>query len=312
MRIVHLSDIHIWRYVANPLHLFNKRIVGIASLLAGRAARFRLERMDDVVERILSLHPDHVLITGDLTTTALPAEFQEARRALQPLLEDPHRATVIPGNHDRYTLGSVRSRSFEAVFGSFSSSTTYPWLRSLDDRTSILGLDATRSHLSAKGRLPATQLDAMKQLLANWAGDRLIVASHYPVAAPALYARELFAKRMVNASQVIDVLKNVGPHIFCCGHVHAAWAFLPEEVPGELCLNAGAPLLRDETGHRAPGFLQIDIEGEGVTVIHQAWTGEGWEERPFASEPHFFQGVKRLKNPRGVQGYTEINRDFGL
>ena len=45
MRIVHLSDIHIWRYVFNPLRLFSKRALGIVELMAGRARRFRLERL---------------------------------------------------------------------------------------------------------------------------------------------------------------------------------------------------------------------------------------------------------------------------
>ena len=30
MRIIHLSDIHVWRYAFNPLRLFNKRAVGMA------------------------------------------------------------------------------------------------------------------------------------------------------------------------------------------------------------------------------------------------------------------------------------------
>ncbi len=84
MRIIQLSDIHIWRYSYNPLQIFTKRVVGTASLIAGRAKRFRLERLQEVVDRVRSLGADHILITGDLTTTALRAEFDEAREALSP------------------------------------------------------------------------------------------------------------------------------------------------------------------------------------------------------------------------------------
>ena len=114
---IHLSDIHIWRYALNPLRLFNKRAVGMAELVLGRSRKFRLERLQSVVDRVLSLAPDHILITGDLTTTALPAEFRAARKALADLLVDSSRVTVIPGNHDRYTIGSVRHRQFEEWFG---------------------------------------------------------------------------------------------------------------------------------------------------------------------------------------------------
>ena len=66
MRIVHLSDIHFWQYSYNPWRLASKRIVGMASLLAGRARRFRIAGVPRLVERVRTLEPDHILITGDL------------------------------------------------------------------------------------------------------------------------------------------------------------------------------------------------------------------------------------------------------
>ena len=38
MRIVHLSDIHFWRYAFNPLRLMSKRLTGMVALVAGRAS----------------------------------------------------------------------------------------------------------------------------------------------------------------------------------------------------------------------------------------------------------------------------------
>jgi 3',5'-cyclic AMP phosphodiesterase CpdA len=290
LRILQLSDIHVWRYSYNPLRLFNKRAVGIASLLAGRAANFRLERLAAVVDRASGLKADHVLISGDLTTTALSAEFDDAREALSDLLMDPARATVIPGNHDRYTVGSVRTRQYEASFGAFAPSDTFPWLRFIDPETAILGLDPTRSHLSAKGLLPSDQFAKARNLLADPASRprRLIVACHYPVVAPPAYTNELQPKRMRNADEVRDWLATLGPHLFCCGHVHAAWAFRPQNLPNQLCLNSGAPLLRDPTGLRPPGFLEIEIHDRGVSVLHHAWHGNAWEIKPLFQDPAFF------------------------
>ena len=63
LRIVHLSDIHVWRYTLNPLRLMSKRAVGMVELLAGRARKFRLERLREVVERVSGAgarpRPDH-------------------------------------------------------------------------------------------------------------------------------------------------------------------------------------------------------------------------------------------------------------
>ena len=161
MRIVHLSDIHVWRYAFNPLRLMNKRVVGMVDLVTGRARKFRLERLRAVVERVLSLEPDHVLITGDLTTTAAARTSSRPRERSPTCSSTPDGVTVIPGNHDRYTTGSVRHRQFEEWFGRLRRRRLpIPGFVTLDSsETAVLGLDATRSHLSATGRLlPPEQL----------------------------------------------------------------------------------------------------------------------------------------------------------
>ncbi len=293
MRLIHLSDIHVWRYPLNPLRLMSKRTIGLIDLMRGRARKFRLERLADVVERVRGLDADHILITGDLTTTALKDEFRDAARALEPLLLDPGRATVIPGNHDRYTTGAVRGRRFEAFFGAYSPGGPYPWLRAIDEETAILGLDPTRSHISARGDLPPEQLERAAAL-ASGRPRRLIVACHYPLAAPPRYERQLAMKRLKNAEDVAAWARTIGPHLYCCGHVHAAWAFTPPGLPDQLCLNSGAPLLRDPTGFHLPGFLEIALDGDGVIATHHAWDGRGWMEVPLVENPSFFaaQGVE--------------------
>ena len=291
VRIVHLSDIHFWRYALHPMRLLSKRLAGTASLLLGRSRRFRLERVPELVARVKSLDPDHLLITGDLTTTALADEFQHARKALAGLLHDSSKVTIVPGNHDRYTIRAHRSRRFERHFGEFAPVGPYPWLRPLDARTAILGLDPTRAWISARGKLPQSQLLAAPGLVAG-AGERqnLLIACHYPVAAPPEHAARLAHKPIVNAGDLVSWLKTIGPHIYCCGHVHAAWAFRPSSVPNQLCLNAGAPLMQDRRGRHRPGFLEITLDEGDVRVDHHYWDGVGWEVRMLYEAAGFWLG----------------------
>ncbi len=287
MRILHLSDIHVWHYTWNPRQLFSKRSIGMMELLTGRAGRFRLERLDDVIAHANALGADQILITGDITTTALPSEFRVALKHLEPLLQDPQRVTIVPGNHDRYTVGALRDRRFEAAFQTFLPEPTFPWLRRIGDRTAILGLDAARPHLSARGFLPEAQIEAAMPLVgeARRESRELIIASHYPVTAPAAYQRDLSKKRLDNAPRVAEWLRTIGPHLYCCGHVHAAWAFTPPELPQQLCINAGAPLLRDPTGLHPPGFVEITLKAGVVSVTHHAWSGDAWQEISLAQQP---------------------------
>src|SRR5262249_44881663 len=93
MRIVHISDMHFWHITLNPLRLMSKRILGMANLILNRARFYKMEVMSAVVERVKELKPDHMLVTGDLTTTALDEEFQAARRALTALAQNPSSLT---------------------------------------------------------------------------------------------------------------------------------------------------------------------------------------------------------------------------
>ncbi len=38
--------------------------------------------------------------------------------------------------------------------------------------------------------------------------------------------------------------------------------------------------MRDPTGLRLPGFLEITLENDIVTVTHQAWSGAEWKSVP--------------------------------
>ena len=196
MRIVHLSDIHFWQYAFHPLRLLSKRLLGTASLLLGRGRRFRLERVPELVERVRSLDADHILITGDLTTTALPAEFHHARTALADLLDDPARVTIIPGNHDRYTLRAHRSRRFEHYFGVFSPEGPYPWLRRLDSRDGDPGSRPDAGRRSRRAGSCRTRSCWMRRASSRRPTEstNLVVACHYPVAAPPEYEAQACAQ----------------------------------------------------------------------------------------------------------------------
>ena len=116
MRVVHLTDLHFHAPVG-ALQLLGKRALGQANLVfRGRSAQFGGASRDAVVDDVLSLDPDLVVITGDLTALATDAEFAAAHAALAPLLATLPVA-MVAGNHDRYTRGSARSGRMERHFG---------------------------------------------------------------------------------------------------------------------------------------------------------------------------------------------------
>ncbi|MGI5863327.1 MAG: metallophosphoesterase family protein [Myxococcales bacterium] len=181
MRLIHLSDVHIqldysqvpWRRLG-----WRRALAQVELRVLGRAARF--ERGVEVLRQIArdadALGADHVLLSGDLTALATHEEFRRAREALGLLADDPSRLSIIPGNHDRYTAHSMRSRRFEQHFGNLLKSDLpqhcgpdgYPYVRLVGSELAVIGLDST--HLAplpglAFGRIGFGQLRRLAAIL---------------------------------------------------------------------------------------------------------------------------------------------------
>lgn len=183
IRVAHVTDIH-WTLRPPLRRIPGKRVLGAANLyLRGRRHQFPEAVQEALVAHLVALAPDAVVITGDLTATALPDEFAWARRALQPVL-DRFPTLVLPGNHDVYTRGARRDRRIAEHFG--------PWM-GLDGphapvarldvgEVTVLGLDPCRPHpVLSSGMLPAEQLGRLSALLDALVDRSILLALHYPV-----------------------------------------------------------------------------------------------------------------------------------
>ena len=159
LRLIHVSDIHFWQYALNPLQLFSKRLLGMASLLVRQARRFRLERVHSVVDRVMALtarpHPDHRRPDHHRAAGRVPRR----PKGSGPLAGRSGQGDDHSGEPRSLYRGAHRDRRFEEFFGEFAPAPDYPWLRFLDSETAILGLDPTRTAITARGRLPELQLD---------------------------------------------------------------------------------------------------------------------------------------------------------
>ena len=95
---------------------------------------------------------DHVILSGDVTAYSLEPEFARARAALGVVADDPRRCTVVPGNHDRYTPGTVATRRFEKYFGhllvsdfpQYCREGPFPFIRLVGEEAAVIGLCSAR------------------------------------------------------------------------------------------------------------------------------------------------------------------------
>lgn len=189
--IVHLSDLHFGRVDA--------RIIA------------------PLVDRINSINPDLLAVSGDLTQRARRTQFQQASTFLAQL-SCPK--VVVPGNHD-VPLFNVAVRLFDP-FGGFRR-----WINPdlepafIDDEVAVVGLNSARAMITGgRGRLNIEQVEAAAARLRALPASRVrIVVTHHPFDLPEGYGTDHLVGR---ASVAMQRFAEAGADLFLAGHLHVS------------------------------------------------------------------------------------------
>ena len=255
--LAHLSDFHLSsRHKIKVRDLLNKRIFGY---LKWRLHR-RSEHSPGVLEALLGdlqiTGPDHIVVTGDLTHLALPAEFLDARNILHSI-GSPSKITVIPGNHDAYvrtgwnsTLGlladyMVSDLSFLSGQRETNSQEIFPSLR-IREFVALVGVSTARpcGLFLAVGTVGELQLRQLERILAETGQQRLfrIVLLHHPP----LPGMVSWRKRLTDSDALRLILARQGVELVLHGHAHRS-------SQGHLDTIAGEARTMGVTSATAPG-----------------------------------------------------------
>ena len=240
-RVMHLTDIHFhvkpssW---SDYLGLIGKRLISCANLyLLGRRLEFSASVQQSLVAQVLKRHqPDIVVISGDFTAIASPAEFQLAADTLRPIFAHHYKtrtAFIIPGNHDKLTKDSERLSLFEKAFQPLVPYSLYDYPLHVTHRNvALIGMTPCRANaIFSHGQFPDSQLHGLSQLMSasslhatQWRNRFRLVTSHYPIVDDQSRQYETVHPRhaVVNNAAFLSTLKQLHfkPHLFCHGHLH--------------------------------------------------------------------------------------------
>jgi len=264
-RIAHISDIHLWRFTWNPFLWMGKRALGLGNLALRRGRKFRREALAQLVAAIEGDGVDHLVVSGDLTTTSLPQEFALCKDGLSRALNSPTRATVLPGNHDRYTRATYRRRLFDLYFGDFCDGGRFPFLKPLTEGLDLIGFDPNIPRpFSARGLVKNDDVEKLKGLLKeipNRGTETLLFVCHYPAEVPSPHHEQGRAHELVGGESLVAALSGIEiPIYWLHGHIHNPWRHQSPTVPNLIYLNPGAPLYRTEAGVSLGRWI-LDWEG---------------------------------------------------
>ncbi len=216
-----------------------------------------------LIAHLVDLAPDLIVLSGDLTQRALPAQFRAAQRFIADL---PAPTLVIPGNHDA-PLWNLPLRLID------------PWRmwrrllgcglegRIETDRVVIVGLNSANPRVWKDGRITPAQRDGLVRAFADAGTRRRILALHHPPRPPTDEPPSL-----VGADALIAACEAQGVEMVLSGHLHVTQ--IVPIAPTVLGVQTGTCLSSRIRGD-GNAFTLLDLRPDGVTARHHRLAPDG-------------------------------------
>lgn len=267
-----------------------RTIVHLSDLHFGRVDHALLEPLR---ARVRQLQPHLVVVSGDLTQRAKPAEFREARAFLDTL---PGPRLVVPGNHD-VPLYNVFQRFLKPLdkYRRYIGDDLEPAY--VDDEIAVMGVNTARSAVFKGGRINEEQIERVRGALCRLPDAvTKIVFTHHPFDLPPGHAsRELVGR----ARKAMQMFAACGADILLSGHLHESHASdtrLRYKIDGFVALVVQAGTATSTRGRgEANSFNVLEVENPHVRIERLVWTGADFEPHDRAAYRHTVQGWQKIE-----------------
>jgi 3',5'-cyclic AMP phosphodiesterase CpdA len=255
--IIHLSDIHF----GEP-HRFSPGVApdgtslqkdGVLTLLDSLHKDW--QSMGRIADKVI------VTITGDITQKAISEEFDLAKQLLEGLIQKPilgcnvtkNEIFIVPGNHDVVYDEPNKERRWEPFCSFYRNffrdtngrdniySDSPEKLSRVHDRSTDLGIVVIElnscvyivkdSPEAQRGQIGPDAIQNVRDQLENIPEDclkqsiRIALVHHHPILIPAFAERKRGYDAILNADQLLTLLRDFGFHIVLHGHKHYPQTF---------------------------------------------------------------------------------------
>ena len=221
-------------------------IVQISDLHVG--SQFLPEKFETLVNEVNQLHPDYIVVTGDLTNEGLMKEYEQCKDLLTQF--NAKKIVSISGNHDYRNTGYLL---FKKYF-------PFETINELNDKVVLITVGTARPDRN-EGEVGYRQNLWLERTMKKYKDKVKILAMHHHlVAIPDTGSDQL---TVVDAGDVLRTILDTGVDLVLCGHKHRPWVWNFGKL---MVVNAGTA-----TSERVRGLFEntyniITIEDTLVTV----------------------------------------------
>jgi 3',5'-cyclic AMP phosphodiesterase CpdA len=220
-----------------------------------------------VVEALVALaarqRPDVVVLSGDITQRARPAQFRAAK-AFVDRLGAP--VLAIPGNHDiaLFDVWARLTRPY-ARYGAVFGHALEPVHASRD--LLVVGVNTTRAWRHKNGEVSAAQIDAVAKLLAAASPHQLrVVVVHQPVAVTQARDRPNLLR---GRDAALQVWAAAGADLVMGGHIHLPFTLALQGLARRLWVVQAGTAVSSRTRPQAPNSVNLVRWGQATCSIEQ-------------------------------------------
>lgn len=223
-------------------------IVQISDLHVG--SQFLPEKFDTMLSEVNELHPDAIVLTGDLTNEGLVREYDRAKSLISKF--ESERIIAISGNHDYRNTGYLL---FKKYF-------PFQTINEIGDRVVLVTVGTARPDRN-DGEVGYRQNLWIERTMQKYPDRIKIVAMHHHlIAIPDTGSDQL---TVVDAGDVLRTVLATGVDLVLCGHKHRPWMWA---FDGLTVANAGTAASERVRGlfENTYNIIMIDEEAREVRV----------------------------------------------
>ena len=237
MEIVQLSDIHV-------------------------GSQFREDVFETVIQEVNSLHPDSVVITGDLTNEGLKEQYEKCKALISKINVD--NIIAISGNHDYRNTGYLH---FKKYF-------PFQTINELSDDVILVTLGTARPDRD-DGEVGYRQTLWLERTMKKFQDKTTILAMHHHlIGIPDTGADKL---TIIDAGDVLRATLDSDVDLVLCGHKHRPWLW---DFNNLLIANAGSTSSERVRGFFENSYNIVKIENGKISIDLKI---VGGERRPLQS-----------------------------
>lgn len=208
-----------------------------------------------VVEALVAfaaaLRPDVVVLSGDITQRARPAQFRAAKAFVERLGVP---VLAIPGNHDiaLFDLWARLTKPYERFATAFGADLE-PVYRSPD--WLVVGVNTTRAWRHKQGEVSSAQRARVASLLAAASPAQLrVVVVHQPAAVPHASERGNLLRGHAEAT---SLWAQAGADLVLGGHIHLPYTLPLTGLARRLCVAQAGTAVSSRTRPGVPNSVNV-------------------------------------------------------